>query len=81
MIKTEVVSASLTILNQPCPFEKLTLKPSPLKNVTIFFNEASVTQTFTMDDLVSWKKNLDCGPLKVEFFTKGSQPLPEDFFA
>lgn len=49
--------------------------------MTIFFNEPSITQKFKMDDLVSWNKSLDCGPLRVEFFTKGTLPLPEEFFS
>jgi len=69
-------------LYDPCPFKKLALKPNPFRNVTYFFGESAVTQTFEVSDLVSMDTKDDCGPLAVEFVNQADgKPLPPRWFS
>ena len=68
----------LALNDFPCAFDELTLvRPSIFQNVTLFFNQDSVTQNFDVNDLaVRNDYENECDGLVVEFSIDG-EPLPE----
>lgn len=70
-----------SILDNPCAFDKLTVKPGPLQNITTFFNKDSITQNFNVNDFVTRSDySHECGGLVVEFSHLEGEPLQQNLF-
>lgn len=75
-------SYDFSIFDNPCAFDQLSfVRPGPLQNVTLFFNQDSVIQDFSVNDFVKRSDGKhDCGGLIVEFTDYDGEPLIENLF-
>lgn len=78
--KTEVFTVDLTLVD-PCFTVNLQLQPSPFVDATYVLYEPGIEQAWQPESLISPLTQVDCGPIKVEFFNDDLSPINTVLFA